>query len=98
MVHKRGPLMWMAVGRVAGFRISSESGANGPGLDKGCEERESRYSGWDSSQVVQWLRICLLSEDCVSHSIISDSFVIPWAIVCQAPLSMEFFRQENWSG
>lgn len=51
MAHKRGPLMLMAVERVAGFRISSESGAKGPGLDKGREEKESRYSGTDSSQV-----------------------------------------------
>ena len=25
-------------------------------------------------------------------------FVMPWTIVCQAPLSMEFSRQEFWSG
>ena len=25
-------------------------------------------------------------------------FVIPWAIACQATLSMGFFRQEYWSG
>ena len=25
-------------------------------------------------------------------------FVIPWAVVHQAPLSMGFFRQEYWSG
>ena len=24
-------------------------------------------------------------------------FVTPWTVVCQAPLSMEFFRQEYWS-
>ena len=27
----------------------------------------------------------------------SDSFVTPWTIAFQAPLSMGFFRQENWS-
>ena len=27
----------------------------------------------------------------------SDSEV-PWAVACQAPMSMEFFRQEYWSG
>ena len=31
-----------------------------------------------------------------SHSVISD-FVIPWAVSCQAPLSMEFCQQEYWS-
>ena len=27
----------------------------------------------------------------------SDSFVTPWTIVYQVPLSMEFLRQEYWS-
>ena len=25
-------------------------------------------------------------------------FVTPWTATCQAPLSMELFRQEHWSG
>ena len=25
-------------------------------------------------------------------------FVTPWAVACQAPLSMGFSRQEDWSG
>ena len=28
----------------------------------------------------------------------SDSFVTPWTVACQVPLSMEFPRQEYWSG
>ena len=28
----------------------------------------------------------------------SNSFVTPWTIARQAPLSMDFSRQENWSG
>ena len=28
----------------------------------------------------------------------SDSFVIPWTVACQAPLSMGFSRQEYLSG
>ena len=28
----------------------------------------------------------------------ASSFMNPWTIVLQAPLSMEFFRQEYWSG
>ena len=28
----------------------------------------------------------------------SDSFVTPWTIAHKAPLSMEFSRQEYWSG
>ena len=30
--------------------------------------------------------------------VVSDSFVTPWIVTCQAPLSMGFFRQEYWSG
>ena len=29
---------------------------------------------------------------------VSDTFVTPWAVPCQAPLSMGFSRQEHWSG
>ena len=32
-----------------------------------------------------------------AHTVVSDS-VTPWTIACQAPLSMEFSRQEYWSG
>ena len=33
-----------------------------------------------------------------SCSVVSNSFVTPWTRVCQAPLFMEFPRQEHWSG
>ena len=33
----------------------------------------------------------------VSRSVVSDS-AIPWTVARQAPLSMEFSRQEYWSG
>ena len=33
---------------------------------------------------------------CVSNPVVSDS-VTPWTVVCQAPLSMEFSRQEYWT-
>ena len=39
-------------------------------------------------------RVLLL---CVSRSVVSDSLQ-PWTIPRQAPLSMEFLRQEYWSG
>ena len=34
----------------------------------------------------------------LSHSVVSDSFVAPWTVAHQAPLSMGFSRQEYWSG
>ena len=33
-----------------------------------------------------------------SHSVMSNSFLTPWTIACKVPLSMEFSRQEYWSG
>ena len=30
--------------------------------------------------------------------VVSDSFATPWTIALQAPLPMEFSRQEYWSG
>ena len=32
-----------------------------------------------------------------THSVMSDS-ATPWTVAQQAPLSMKFSRQENWSG
>ena len=35
----------------------------------------------------------------LSHSVVSAQlFATLWTVACQAPLSMGFFRQENWSG
>ena len=34
---------------------------------------------------------------CASHSVLSDS-LSPWTVDSQAPLSVEFSRQEYWSG
>ena len=34
----------------------------------------------------------------LSHLVMSGSFVIPWTAARQAPPSMEFPRQEYWSG
>ena len=34
----------------------------------------------------------------VSHSAASQLFAIQWTVALQAPLSMEFSRQEYWSG
>ena len=52
------------------------------------------YRSWKDKYCV----IPLIYESgSVSHSVVSDS-VTPWAVACQAPLSMEFSRQEYWSG
>ena len=36
--------------------------------------------------------VCIQSLSCV------QLIVTPWAVACQAPLSVAFFRQEYWSG
>ena len=36
--------------------------------------------------------VCVLSSPAVSNS------VTPWTVACQTPPSMEFSRQEHWSG
>ena len=33
-----------------------------------------------------------------SRSVMCYTFVTPWTVACQAPLSVEFSRQEYWSG
>ena len=44
------------------------------------------------------LQISLLVSACVfSHSVVFNS-ATPWTVVCQAPLSMGFSREEDWSG
>ena len=34
----------------------------------------------------------------LSHSVVSNSFATPLTVALQVPLSMEFSRQEYWSG
>ena len=38
--------------------------------------------------------VCVCART-LSHVLL---FVTPWTVDCQAPLSMEFYRQEHWSG
>ena len=47
-------------------------------------------SGYDDS--------CLTFLLLFSRSVVSNSFATPWSVACQAPLSMDFARQEHWSG
>ena len=41
--------------------------------------------------------LLLKKNESVSHSVMSDS-ATPWAVAHRAPLSMEFSRQEYYSG
>ena len=49
--------------------------------------------------------ICVFTWQCLgngsllsNHKAVSNSFVIPWAVAHQTPLSMGFPRHEYWSG
>ena len=42
-------------------------------------------------------QIMAVKSESVRCSVVSV-FVTPWTVACQAPLSMEFSRQEYWSG
>ena len=58
--------------------------------------REKHISKFDSIKTY----VCLYFPSlcvCASRSVVSDS-ATPWTIDYQAPLSMEFSRQEYWSG
>ena len=39
-----------------------------------------------------------LKNCCYLIDVKSDSFMTPWTVACQAPLSMGFSRQEYWNG
>ena len=55
---------------------------------------------WISDSVIAGSHCGALSEKelLFSHSVVSDSFETTWTIAHQAPLSMEFSRQEYWGG
>ena len=42
--------------------------------------------------------VCILLGFLFRGSVVPDSFVTPWTVARQAPLSMGFSRQEHWSG
>ena len=43
-------------------------------------------------------RLCSSHFACVQCSVTSNSFLTPWTVAHQAPLSMGFPRKEYWSG
>ena len=42
-----------------------------------------------------YMGMCMYACAC---SVLFDPLQLPWTVTCQAPLSMEFLRQEYWSG
>ena len=44
------------------------------------------------------LSLSAFESECISCSVVSDSFAAPWTVAHQAPLSVGFPRQEHWRG
>jgi len=44
------------------------------------------------------MALCLKKGTCVLVTQLHPPLTIPWTVARQAPLSLEFFRQEYWSG
>ena len=42
--------------------------------------------------------VCIIKHLVCVQLIVSDSLQPPWIVACQAPLFMEFSRQEYWNG
>ena len=57
-----------------------------------CAHRAIFYNGWKQMILYMYNSVC---KTRVSHVQLS---VTPWPVARQAPLSMEFSRQDYWSG
>ena len=53
---------------------------------------------WDVQLNLQLFSLTILWSGSVSPSVVSNSLWVPWTVAHQAPLSMEFSRQEYWRG
>ena len=58
----------------------------------------SYHLHWSFSSKVSILFYLLHIKGFFHLILLDHTFVTPWTLVCWAPLSMEFSRQENWSG
>ena len=67
-----------------------------------CSPPGASVHGISQARILKWIVISFSRGSftlvCVSHSVMSDYFETPWAVILQAPLSMGFSRQEYWHG
>ena len=56
-----------------------------------CSLPGSPIHGIFQARVLEWVPFPSTAQSC-------PILVTPWTVACQAPLSMEFSRQESWSG
>ena len=66
-----------------------------PTNQKKASTQQKIWRLWPAPQMILPLKACVC---CASHSVISDPLRPPWTVAHQASLSMEFSRQEYWSG
>ena len=61
---------------------------------------QSLFTKKKYNQIVTNSCVCVCVCACVGIQELSrvQLFANPWTVACQAPLSMEFFRQKYWSG
>ena len=81
----------------------SEMGSDRAGAWKGCSRvlflhlltrarsPLDHLCSWTCDWCISWMCCCLVTWLCLT-------LVTPWTVACQAPLSVEFPRQEYWSG
>ena len=70
-----------------------------PAADAGrLSMNETLLMQTDAVLVTQALQAVWLSVMCICAQPISCVFVTTWTVACQAPLSLEFSRQESWDG
>ena len=63
-----------------------------PGVEPGPSALGVRcLRHWTTGEVLR------LKSESAGHLVVSNSFVTPWTVTRQAPLSVEFPRQEYWS-
>ena len=67
-----------------------------------CRPRERKHVSCPEDGFFSIKQLCVCVCVCVhvhahTHTVMSDS-ATPWTVTCQAPLSMQFYRQEYWRG
>ena len=66
------------------------------------KKKKSAFVSWKMKNLRIFAHNLLIQSHlliyCVSHSFVSDSFAAPRTVARQAPLPLEFSRQEYWSG
>ena len=90
-------LLWMLPWGQTGSSFADMSYSSWDDVYEAWSERTA-IGGFEVKLQESANRNRLYNSYCCNRKVVSDSFMIPWAVAHQAPLSMEFSRQENWTG